>query len=65
MRQTKKHKEIIDLLNHGGDLKKDNKGYYYIVPTTCRRSGKMRVSNKMFNMLKDKGFINDKTLNHE
>jgi len=44
---TKTEKEVLDLIVHGGTLKRDLKGYFYIVPTTYRRSGKMRVSSNM------------------
>jgi hypothetical protein len=42
---------VIDLITNGGSLRKDKKGYYYIVPTTFRRSGKARVSIKLISKI--------------
>lgn len=48
---TNAQKQIVDLINTKA-IHKDDKGYYYLVPTNIRRSGKMRIRVKTINYLK-------------
>jgi len=54
---TYKQKRIIEA-HQSNSLKKDNKGYYYSVPTSIRRSGEMRVQQKEINTLIKLGLWN-------
>jgi len=48
MKLSSKQKDIIDLIK-SNSFKKDDRGYYYFVPTSVRRSGIMKVSQKEVN----------------
>jgi hypothetical protein len=54
---TDKQKQIIGILQTSS-LKQDRKGYYYNIPTGCRRSGKMRVQQKEIDKLIKLGLWN-------
>lgn len=43
---------VIDFIISGNDFKIDEKGKYYNVPSSMRRSGKMRVTENQINEAK-------------
>lgn len=57
MKLTDKQINIISLLK-SNSLTKDSEGkYYYAVPTSKRRSGRMSVTQREVDILVNKGFI--------
>lgn len=57
MTSSKKQSEVLALIMAKA-LKRSEKGYfYYNIPTTTRRSGKMKVSASTINRLIIDGFI--------
>jgi hypothetical protein len=56
-----KQKMILDALIRDY-LKTDSNGFFIVVPTTERRNGKLRISNKTLKSMEAKGLI---TFNNE
>lgn len=53
---TDKDKHIVEAVQWGA-LRGGNRFYYYLVPTSTRRDGKMKVSIKAIEALVKKGLV--------